>query len=249
MDAADRGSIVVPTYSSGAYFETLHAPDQDAPFKAAAFLKLLAKARQKSPISIKTYIDVGCGGGGTAELILRGLQAAGYDVSAKGYDVSPHAANLRKPGIEFVHRDFSSSDESCDLVTLFDVFEHVPDPTRFVRDVAARARYIAFHIPLDDTLVNSFFDRYRTRIAYPGHLIYLNAVSALNLLTTTGLLILDYDYTLGFRAPSGTESTLQKIAYPFREVLARISPWLLSVTLGCVSLMVLTITRRGLEAR
>jgi hypothetical protein len=127
------------------------------------------------------------------------------------------------------------------------VFEHVPDPVQFIRDIAERAKYIAFHIPLDDTLSNAMLDRYRKRIEYPGHLIYLNPASALNMLTTAGLLVMDYDYTKGFRAPTGTKSVLQKIAFPIRELLTHLNPWLVSVTLGGLSLMVITRTRRGLS--
>lgn len=245
MTTPTEGSFVVPTYSKGDYFDTLHAPNQDAPFKAREFLEVFDAAHKRVPLEISSYIDVGCGGGGTAELILQGLKDRAFNPTVKGYDVSPHVEHLEKPGIKFVHGDFCSSHEACDLVTLFDVFEHVPGPLDFIRDVASRAKYVAFHIPLDDTFVNSFLDRYRTRIEYPGHLIYLNGVSALNLLSVAGLLVLEYKYTMGFRAPSGTESILQKIAYPLREVLSRISPWLLSRTLGGLSLMVIARTRRG----
>ena len=172
----DKGSFVVPTYSTGEYFDTLHAPDQDAPFKAQEFLKLLQQVKKTSHLSISSYIDVGCGGGGVAELVLKSLRTCGFDPWAKAYDVSPHVVNLRKPGIEFVRGDFCQSGEDCDLATLFDVFEHVPDPIQFIRDVAERTRYIAFHIPLDDSLINRFFDRFHARICYPGHLIYLNVI-------------------------------------------------------------------------
>ena len=73
----------------------------------------------------------------------------------------------------------------------------------------------------------------------------MNSVSALNLLALAGLRVVDYEYTFGFLAPSGYATTLSKIALPFRYLLAKSSPWLLSRTLGGVSLLVIALTRDG----
>ena len=249
IDSSDTGSKACSTYTSGEYFATLHNPDQDAEFKANQFLRVLTRVQARKSLRISSYIDVGCGGGGTALAVASGLRRAGQSLrSVKGYDVSPHVLGLRRDGIEFVYQDFCTSHEYADLVTLFDVIEHVPDPVQFIKNVACRCDYIAFSIPLDHSLVNTFFDRFRIRLNYPGHLIYFDTVTALNLLAMSGLVVLDYDYALGFNAPSGRETALQRLALPFRWAIAKLNPWLASRTVGGIGLMVIAATPSGLRA-
>ncbi len=184
--------------------------------------------------------DVGCGSGAATIGVVSGLTALGFTVTeAVGYDVSPHVAALRHPQVRFVHDDFVVGERRFDLVTLFDVIEHVPDPVGFLRQVSQRARFVGLHIPLDDSLNCSARDLYRQALKDPGHLIALDTVSALNLLAFAGLRVVDYEYVFGFQAPSGSPTLLSKCIYPLRAALAALSPWLLAKTLGGVSLMVL----------
>jgi SAM-dependent methyltransferase len=247
-DAESKAALVVPSYATGDYYASLPMPDQDDTFKVNEFLSLFSRVAGKGGLRVESYIDVGCGSGGVAAGISAGLRAAGQPLQVtKGYDVSPHVAGLQRPGIEWVHGDFCQSQEKADLVTLFDVMEHVPDPVQFMRGVAQRCQVLALHIPLDDSLGNALLDRYRVRLRYPGHLIFLNPATALTMLASAGLVVLDYKYTHGYMAPSGRASLLQKIAIPFRWMLGRISPWLASRCLGGLSLMVIAATPTGMR--
>ncbi len=69
-------------------------------------------------------------------------------------------------------------------------------------------------------------------------MIFLDIALALNLLVLAGLKVLSYKYTLAFKSASEHISFLSKILYPFRSILAKFSPWLLSKTFGGVSLLV-----------
>jgi len=245
---AHSGSIIVPSYAAGDYFSTHADPDQDAGFKAGEFLKLFQPFAQSRRIHVETYIDVGCGGGRTAALITEGLTDAGHPiVSAAGYDVSPSVNSLRHQGVRFVCEDFCQSNASADLVTLFDVAEHVPDTINFLKGVAERCSLVALHIPLDNSLANAFFNRFRKRLQYPKHVLILDVASALNLTTLSGIVPLYYSFTFGYMAPSGTMTALQRASYPARWLISHISPWLASKTVGGVSLMVLGVTPQGLK--
>ncbi len=235
-----------PMYSSGMYFASHARYAADADFKAKHFADVFLPLARDHGWSVRSYVDVGCGTGDIVRTVRVALKAAGHPVSvAKGYDVSPHVKQLTADAVEFIHGDFCASDEAVDLVTLFDVFEHVPDPVRFVASVAERCRVMGFHIPLDDSLNHAIRDKYVKLLKEPGHLVFLNSVSALNLLTFAGLKIVAYRYTFSFLAPSGRRSLWAKLLFPARLLIAKVSPWILSKTLGGASLMVIALTPAG----
>jgi SAM-dependent methyltransferase len=248
MSAAQSGSIIVPSYQSGDYYATHKDPEQDSPFKVDAFLKVWRRLSQQRKIRVRSYADVGCGGGGVASLIRQHLMADGVSLeTVAGYDVSPHVLSLRHEGVEFYYGDFCKTNSHYDLVTLFDVMEHVPDPVNFLKEVSARCDFIALHIPLDRSWANCFFNRFRKRLTYPGHLVALDTPMALTLVAMSGITALDYSYTHGYSAPSGTMSSLQKLVFPFRAAIATFNPWMASRLIGGVSLMVVGATPSGLS--
>lgn len=242
-------SVVSPFYESGDYF-SLHADyDRDGPYKVRDLLKLLLPYATRKGVQIRSFADVGCGGGSAAVALAQGLRAAGHPVQdARGYEVSPHVTSLRHDGIEFRHEDFSQADTRVDLVTMFDVFEHVPDPVGFLRNVAARCDLMGLHIPLDDSVGNGIFNRFRGLMDDPGHIMYLDTASALTVVAMAGILTLDYRYTIVHRYPTGRGTLGQKFALPIRAALTFVSPWLAAKTVGGVSLMVLAVTPKGLDA-
>jgi len=248
MHATQTGSIISPFYQSGNYYATHADPDQDSPFKAKAFLDLWHRALGERHVSVSSYADVGCGGGGAAALVAEGLRQDGHCLEeVAGYDISPHVLTLRHKEVTFYYEDFCKVDAEYDVVTLFDVMEHVPNPVDFLKGVAERCSFIGLHIPLDRSLMNCLFDRFRQRLKYPGHLIVLDTPMALNLIAMSGILALDYTYTHGYSAPSGTMTFLQRAAYPVRAFLAHVSPWLSSRIVGGVSLMIVGVTPKGLQ--
>jgi SAM-dependent methyltransferase len=248
MSTVLPGSIVIPSYESGDYFATHKDPEQDSPFKVSAFLKLWRALTKERMIQTRSYADVGCGGGGVARLIGEALKADGQALAAvDAYDVSPHVLSLTQEGVRFHHADFCQAEAHYDLVTLFDVIEHVPDPVSFMKAVAGRCHFLALHIPLDRSWVNCFFDRFRKRLQYPGHLVMLDTPMALTLVAMSGLTVLNYCYTHGYSAPSGTMTWMQKVAFPVRAALGRFNPWLASRLAGGVSLMVVAATPSGLS--
>lgn len=238
----------LPEYSAGKY-HNLH-PDrhsEDARFKSEQFLSVFCPTARERGWKIERYADVGCGSGNAVHAIVADLRAHGHPVSeAWGFDVFPEVEGIESDaGVRFVCGDFTRSGERMDLVTLFDVFEHVPDPIGFLRAVGERCDYVSLHIPLDNTFNHSVRDRYASKLSDPGHMIFLDTPQALSLLSYSGLRVIRYAYTPGFRTPSGTRSLLARLARVPRELVYSVSPWLVSKLLGGCSLMVIAETRTG----
>jgi SAM-dependent methyltransferase len=230
-------------YASGAYFTDTSRHSEDSDFKAQEFLSLFQRCSSSLSFRPGSYVDVGCGSGDIVLKVSSGLKESGYALtSVKGYDISPHVNSLTGEGIEFVHGDFCESPVTVDLVTLFDVFEHVPAPIEFLKDVSLRSKVLGLHIPLDNSLNSALRDLFHPKLKDPGHLLFMDTAMALNMLTLSGLRVLDYKYTYAFRAPSGKSTLLSRLFYPLRSLAASISPWLLSKTLGGASLMVVALT-------
>jgi SAM-dependent methyltransferase len=245
----EKGLHVAALYSSGEYFKDIHRHTEDAEFKARCFLKLFIDAAKKLRLSPQSYIDVGCGGGEAVLIISRALQQNGFNLNVvRAYDVSPHVQTLRSDSVEYINADFAESQDYADLVTLFDVLEHVVDPLNFLRRIGDRCQLLGLHIPLDHSILNAFRDKFRVLLKDPGHLLFMDTAFALNLLTLAGMKVVAYRYTFGFRAPSGHASLLSKFLFPIRLLLSKLSPWLLSKTVGGASLMVLVATPRGLRS-
>jgi SAM-dependent methyltransferase len=211
-------------------------------------LKLFLRFTEQDTLPIRSFVDVGCGSGDVIKLIADSLKINGFhDVTFKGYDVSPHVLDIENEGVEYIQGDFIESAEFADVVTLFDVFEHVPNTMEFIKGVAARCNIVGLHIPLDYSLNVAMRDMFRSKLRNPGHLIFLDTASALNVLAFAGLRVIDYEYTFSSLAPSGHRSVISRMAFPLRYLLSKISPWLLSKTLGGESLMVIAVTPRVLQ--
>lgn len=216
-------------------------------FKAEGFLRLFDRVAKREGWRIGSLADVGCGAGYVVRAVAEGLRREGHDLArVRGFDIDARVEALEHGGVEFVHGDFCKTEESFDLVTLFDVFEHVPDTIEFLRNVGQRAHIVGCNIPLDDCLNVALRNRYRPKLRSPGHLMFLDTAAALNLLAWSGLTVLDYEYLFTFRAPEGV-TPLQRVLNLPRSLLATISPWLLSKTLGGTSLLVVALTPRGLR--
>jgi SAM-dependent methyltransferase len=243
-----NGSIVDPDYASGSYFDDPGRHEEDAEFKANNFTKLFVRFEEQHGEVIRSIADVGCGSGKVIKIIADKLKNKGIILSrVKGYDVSSHIQKINNEGVEYIYADFCKSNEFVDLVSLFDVFEHIPDPIEFLKMVSRRCKFVAIHIPLDNSLNNCMRNKFLSKLKNPGHLIFMDSTFALNLLALAGLRVLDYEYTVGFLAPSGHTSILSKAAFPIRFLIYRISPWLLSKTIGGASLMVMAKTPVGLR--
>lgn len=238
----------LPEYRDGAYHTVSDRHSEDAEFKASELTEILLRTADQRDWEMKTIADVGCGSGAVVASLARRLRARSIDLDKVwGFDISPSVESNDIPEIEFVCEDFLASDVLVDLVTLMDVFEHVPAPVEFLRRASDRCRYMALHVPLDDTWLHGLRDSYRGKLLDPGHLVFLDPARALSLLAEAGLRVVSYKYTPSYSFPSGAQSRKARFARIPRALAFRLNPWLLSKTLGGVSLMVLAETRSSHE--
>jgi SAM-dependent methyltransferase len=227
-------------YSEGIYFQDANRHSEDAKYKVESIKKVLFKYLKDNNIQLSSYADVGCGSGEIIKLLGKELKLNFESLQIlKGFDVSPHVEKLNDEFVKFSFQDFTKVEENFDLVTLNDVFEHVPNPISFLTEVGKRAKYVVMHIPLEDCLSVNIRNLQKRKIKNPGHLIFLNINSAFNLITYSGLKIVDYEYSIdSINAPSNTATITQKITYPFKYVLLKINPYLFSKFFG-ISLIVI----------
>ncbi|MFN8531828.1 MAG: class I SAM-dependent methyltransferase [Anaerolineae bacterium] len=244
-----KSSLIDPYYTSGRFLAS-SSGWRDAAFKAAELGSLLKAYAKRFDVNLLKAADVGCGTGDTTLLLADTLTSLGYSVQVDGYDVHPDIEKKEgKANVTFHRQDFCAVefDEPYDLVVLFDVIEHVPDPISFLKSVASRSKLVGLHIPLDDSWFGWMRNLPHRNLSHPGHLVVLDTASSLNLLTFAGLRIQDFTITPVFRAPSGSATKSQKLLNPLRRLLYRISPYLVQKLLGGVSLMVIAQTPLGFE--
>jgi SAM-dependent methyltransferase len=236
-------------YSSGSFVRA--SPGyQDAGYKVEQLIRLLTRNPDLLSAGKQRYVaDVGCGTGETTLLLHKALTGLwGVPPQVDGYDVHSYLPQSVEGEVSFISGDFClEARRVYDLVVLFDVLEHVPDPLGFLRAVSRFSYFLALHIPLDNSLLSWLRDLPRRKLRFPGHLLALDPSAAINLLTFAGLRIVDFVYSPVFRAPSGCATRYQRLLYPVRAVTYWLSPYIAQRLLGSVSLMVLARTPIGLS--
>ncbi len=116
-------------------FKTLHAIN---PLR-------LDYVRRNAPLSGAKLLDVGCGGGIFAEAAASaGAQVTGIDLAAPSIDIA--RAHAAESGLK-IHYECAAIDEIAaeqpggfDIVTCFEMIEHVPRPAEIVAACAAAVR-------------------------------------------------------------------------------------------------------------
>ena len=136
----------------------------------------------------------------------------GYEISPQAYDLCKERSNDR---LTFCLQNYcEGTDNSCDLILLIDLIEHLEDYSGFLRNIRSKSRYKILHIPLEmfvlAVLHPQFLLGQRKKV---GHLHYFSRDIALQVLREQGYEILDYQYTAGFSLPRnyGLKDKLLKI--------------------------------------
>lgn len=236
VGSADFNRMTANLYTSGAYLDqnkTWHAEDSE--WKAVHVIRLL----QANEIHPSSVCEVGCGAGG----ILQAMESRMPDCTFTGYDISPQAIALcqtkESARLHFIQADLAKTPvQPYDVIMAMDVMEHVEDYLGFLRMLKTRARYKAFHIPLDLTVLG-VVTRLPERVRISaGHLHYFSRSLALAALEESGYRVLDSFYTAGgLDLPAKTLRA--RIARLPRRLAYAMSPDLAARYLGGFSLMVL----------
>jgi SAM-dependent methyltransferase len=203
---------------------------QDAPYKAAQVLRMLARHPEIQPT---TVCDIGCGAGG----VLSELQPRlGHVAQFVGYELSPQAHALSAPfgnaKCTFVNADPFEDEKQFDLALVLDVVEHVEDCFRFVRNCGKKARWKLYILPLDTSA--SMVLRGANCWESVGHLHLFTVETALKTIEYCGQRVSDWLFT-----PTSLERP-HRAATHLTNVIRRVLPTQLAVRLlGGYSLMIL----------
>jgi 2-polyprenyl-6-hydroxyphenyl methylase/3-demethylubiquinone-9 3-methyltransferase len=97
---------------------------------------------QRAPLSGRTVLDIGCGGGLMAEaMAARGARVTGIDLSEGALKVAK--LHLKESGRQVDYRHISAEAIAAeqpghfDVITCLEMLEHVPDPGSVIRAIAA----------------------------------------------------------------------------------------------------------------
>jgi hypothetical protein len=228
----------VDMYTDGDYLKNNPTWDvEDAPWKADLIFRMI----QKHHIEPKTICEIGCGCGE----ILRQLQLKSPEsVKFTGYEISPQAYELctkrSNAGLCFKLKNYcDEADNSCDLLLLIDLIEHLEDYFRFLRDVKGKSQYKILHIPLEmfvfAVLHQPFLLGQKKKV---GHLHFFSKEMALQILKDLDYSVMDYTYTAGYSLPRnyGLNDRLLKLP---RKLLFPVFPDFTVRIFGGYSLLVL----------
>jgi hypothetical protein len=108
--------------------------------------------------AINTYADIGgCFGFAANTMAFHIAEYQGHRPQATIFEIASDFVKIGRqlfPDLHFVEGEFESwagTPGSFDLVTLYDVLEHVIDPESLLRCVAARSRYVLLKTPMETT--------------------------------------------------------------------------------------------------
>ncbi len=105
---------------------------------------------------INTYADIGgCFGFGANAMAFHISKSQASYPETKVFEISSDFITIGKqlfPYIDYIEDDFcvwNGTPDVFDLVTMFDVIEHIPDPVSFLSVVANRSKFVLVKTPLE----------------------------------------------------------------------------------------------------
>lgn len=137
----------------------------------------------------KIWLDFGCGAGGLLQL------CSSLAVKAVGLELQPRPRQyLRSKGIQCAEEIDEIKDESLDIITMFHVFEHLPDPINLLKKLKSKlinGGTLIIEVPhANDALLSLYdIDAFKAFTFWSEHLI-LHTINSLELfITKAGLKI------------------------------------------------------------
>jgi len=185
-----------PIYDDGRYLEnnpSWHL--EDSPFKA----KYISQLLRRNGVAPRSLAEVGCGIGEILALLCEQL---GEDCVGRGFDISSVAietarSRKRLERVSFADVSVEEISERFDVAIAADVFEHIPDYMRFLKDLKGVADFKVLHIPLDVHVSSVVRGSVSSAYGSVGHLHYFTEDSALTVLRHCGYEIVDSMLTPG----------------------------------------------------
>lgn len=143
------------------------------------------------------FLDIGCSAGFILnEARERGFEAYGVDISPLGLR---HAKEVMKLNVfEGYLEQAEFSDDFFDVITLYNLIEHIPDPARFLKEISRIAKenaLIEIWTP-DIGHWNAKLKRERWKNIFPEHLYYFTKETMQKMLEKSGLTLFKNQFTL-----------------------------------------------------
>jgi SAM-dependent methyltransferase len=173
--------------------------EQESPEALAVARGLLARVQQAVPERNLRILDIGCGTG----LFLKLAREVGHDVS--GIELSESAAEYGRQvySLPIQCATLESADlaeDSFDVVTMWHVLEHLPDPIAAlakVRRVLRPDGVVLFAVPNIASAEARVFGRRWFSLDIPRHLLHFSPDSARRAVESAGMSLLRIDHSPG----------------------------------------------------
>ena len=170
-----------------------------AQYKSTMLWKLYGHYILNSLGKINSYADIGgCFGFGANAMAFQIFKSQSAYPKTKVFEISEDFVKIGRqlfPYIDFVQKDIGESgcDHIFDLVTLFDVVEHIPNPNLFLMNVADISKYALLLTPME-----TGGDWFRSKAPQKqgiehkdGHVNFFTPKSYLRLLKNSGWELID----------------------------------------------------------
>lgn len=151
-----------------------------------------------------------------------------FEISDQAYDFCRIKEN---DNITFFVSNLFERDLNYDIAMAIDVYEHIEDYLKFLRDLKSKASYKISHIPLDLSAQSVLREEpILKKLNTIGHIHYFTKNLALLALEDCGYEVIDYSYTCGSSDSSnrGVKSNLanipRKLTFIFNQDLCA-RPW------------------------
>ena len=161
-----------------------------APDKISKYLKVLKGLFNKENLdSKKTWLDIGCGYG---EFIIAVQKYFPGEIDVKGSEPNVHKQeSAQKRGLNVGYFDIGSHEEKYDVVSLLNVYSHLPDPKIFLESVKRLLKPNGeLILETGDTADLSANDHYRP-FYLPDHLSFASERIIIGILDRVGFDILN----------------------------------------------------------
>lgn len=182
--------LALGSFYPDTYYPLDQQPSREAIAVAEGLLARITEWRRGQRLQAPSILDIGCGTG----LFLHLAQEAGLRVRGIELSESAVAYARAKYGLDVHHGTLKNAelpDESFDIVTMWHVLEHVPDPVEALRRVARLLRpggLLLLGVPNIDSIEACIFGRRWFSLDAPRHLSHFTPHTLTAALIAAGLM-------------------------------------------------------------